>query len=252
MGILTAGGILILTASALLPSRLWSGHHEVWQVMSTGLIGSGLAHFCTEWGKKYVGYLRPNFYAACGFDEVLHACTHENLDHRLSFPSGHASSSMAVGAIMCVYFLRARRLAAATTRCDSVPAAAAARAGALRLSASDAAATAAATHSRTRNDGAGVDGRAGTDAFGARPAERLVDFLLGLAALLPVGVAFWIALTRVHDNKHHPADVVAGAVLGAGSAIFASAVCLPADPVGGSASLTSGGAQGGNDGGRWL
>jgi membrane-associated phospholipid phosphatase len=36
-----------------------------------------------------------------------------------------------------------------------------------------------------------------------------------LALLLPMGLALFIAASRVVDNKHFPADVVGGSLLGA-------------------------------------
>ena len=36
-----------------------------------------------------------------------------------------------------------------------------------------------------------------------------------LLALVPLLVAVWIAASRVRDNKHFPADVLAGALIGA-------------------------------------
>ena len=48
--------------------------------------------------------------------------------------------------------------------------------------------------------------------FGKGPTFR--HRLLAIAALLPMALALFIAASRVHDNKHFPADVVGGAVLG--------------------------------------
>jgi len=40
------------------------------------------------------------------------------------------------------------------------------------------------------------------------------------ALLVPMGVATFIAASRIVDNKHHPADVVGGAVLGTAVSVF--------------------------------
>jgi membrane-associated phospholipid phosphatase len=37
---------------------------------------------------------------------------------------------------------------------------------------------------------------------------------------LPLMLAIFIASSRVHDDMHHPADVVAGAIIGMSCAIF--------------------------------
>ena len=41
-----------------------------------------------------------------------------------------------------------------------------------------------------------------------------LDGLLTMLCLGPTLVAAWVAASRVHDNAHHPADVVGGAVVG--------------------------------------
>lgn len=48
----------------------------------------------------------------------------------------------------------------------------------------------------------------------APPAVKLVR-VWSVLCYAPILVAFFIAVSRVHDNHHHPADVVGGALLGA-------------------------------------
>jgi len=55
--------------------------------------------------------------------------------------------------------------------------------------------------------------------LGAR-ASVDVSGVLTCACLLPTVLACWIAASRVHDNAHHPADVVAGALIGGSSALL--------------------------------
>ena len=46
------------------------------------------------------------------------------------------------------------------------------------------------------------------------------SFLSSLLNLVPTiqlsgfGFAFWVAMTRITDNQHHPGDVIAGSLLG--------------------------------------
>jgi len=47
-----------------------------------------------------------------------------------------------------------------------------------------------------------------------------LDGLLTMLCLGPTLVAAWVAASRVHDNAHHPADVVGGAVVGGGAAVL--------------------------------
>ena len=44
--------------------------------------------------------------------------------------------------------------------------------------------------------------------------------LVSVLALLPMAVALWIAASRVRDNKHFPADVIAGSLIGLAIATY--------------------------------
>ena len=118
-----------------------------------------LAMCATDLVKLYVGYPRPHFFAraALGKDAERRA--------RMSFPSGHSSSSFA-GMLFLSLFLN----------------------GEFDL---------------------------GTSGLPGVPA------LLGqlVAVLSPVCLALFVAVSRVHDNHHFPADVVSGACIGSGCAI---------------------------------
>jgi len=120
--ILVPESLLLIAAGVWLPPR-WGGRSELWPLVSASLIGSSLTRFVTECGKNYAGFLRPNFYSGCGFNDTLRACTQAYDDGRHSFPSGHMSSSMAVAVLFCIYLLRASRLLA-RARCDASYAAA--------------------------------------------------------------------------------------------------------------------------------
>ena len=41
-----------------------------------------------------------------------------------------------------------------------------------------------------------------------------------LAAMTPALLGFWLCVTRVHDNWHHPSDAIAGALIGSACSIF--------------------------------
>jgi membrane-associated phospholipid phosphatase len=47
-----------------------------------------------------------------------------------------------------------------------------------------------------------------------------LDGVLTMLCLVPTFLAAWIAASRVHDHAHHPADVVGGALIGAGAAVL--------------------------------
>jgi len=68
----------------------------------------GSAQFFTQFFKRWVGRLRPNFYGMCGFDLDLLECTaDENLqmEARQSFPSGHASIAFSGMTVLSLWFL---------------------------------------------------------------------------------------------------------------------------------------------------
>ena len=70
------------------------------------LIAHGLNGALTVWYKNYCGYFRPNFFAGCGWNATLHACSHEWLQGRHSFPSGHSSTSATTAIVVTLYMLR--------------------------------------------------------------------------------------------------------------------------------------------------
>mmetsp|Transcript_16244 Transcript_16244/g.23898 ORF Transcript_16244/g.23898 Transcript_16244/m.23898 type:complete len:332 (+) Transcript_16244:108-1103(+) len=51
--------------------------------------------------------------------------------------------------------------------------------------------------------------------------------LTSILSTLPIFLGIFIAASRVHDNMHHPADVVGGSVIGIGCAIFAHGLWYP-------------------------
>ena len=52
----------------------------------------------------------------------------------------------------------------------------------------------------------------------SRHRQRVGKRFISLLCLLPMMVSFFVAASRVHDNYHHPADVVAGSLIGFGCA----------------------------------
>ena len=78
-------------------------------------IHAGTCYILTAWGsselftnifKFYVGRLRPNFYAMCGFDKETLQCANDvemQMEARMSFPSGHSSRSFC--GLLCVVLI---------------------------------------------------------------------------------------------------------------------------------------------------
>lgn len=72
-------------------------------------------------------------------------------------------------------------------------------------------------------------GKTGAFAFAAIPRStflqsRLLRFAVALA---PLFLATWICVTRLEDHRHHPADVVTGALIGAASTLVMYTMYYP-------------------------
>jgi membrane-associated phospholipid phosphatase len=101
--------ILVLVTTIIAP-RIKPKFHDVHSSICVLLTTTGMSEFITQVVKLYVGRLRPNFYALCGFDTVSLSCTNPTemiMEGRSSFPSGH--SSLATAGMGClVYFFLGR------------------------------------------------------------------------------------------------------------------------------------------------
>ena len=62
---------------------------------------------CVSLLKNYVGFFRPSFYEACGFNSTTWQCTNDSADNRRSFPSAHAGSAFATLPFATLYLLTA-------------------------------------------------------------------------------------------------------------------------------------------------
>lgn len=150
------------------------------------LVAMATSTMATEFVKVYVGYLRPIFYDFCQPDDTYETCTDDDSgDIRKSFVSGHASIAFC-GLTLLTLFIHSR-FGAASQRYYQ---------------------------------------RVGGSEEGSRWVRETIQVGIGwarfasLLALLPMGLALFIAASRVRDNKHFPADVVGGSVLGASISIY--------------------------------
>lgn len=74
----------------------------------TLLVAIGISELVTQTIKFYVGRLRPNFYAMCGFDKESLECTNGEemeMEARMSFPSGHSSLSFCGAFCLVLFFV---------------------------------------------------------------------------------------------------------------------------------------------------
>mmetsp|Transcript_31431 Transcript_31431/g.36144 ORF Transcript_31431/g.36144 Transcript_31431/m.36144 type:complete len:331 (+) Transcript_31431:114-1106(+) len=173
--------VVILAVSFYLKQK-----HDLYAGACSYLFAIGCTEFITSFVKEYVGYWRPNFYEYCGFDEDSMQCDgdHEK-DSRRSFPSGHASISFCGMTMISLFFLGKIGLHPA---CFVLQNSSDVRYALL-----------------PRLDNIGTD---------QTSAYLFKKRILSIISVLPMFIAIFVSASRVHDNKHHPADVIAGAIIG--------------------------------------
>ncbi|KAI2500018.1 phosphatidate phosphatase [Fragilaria crotonensis] len=194
----TISTLVLFVVSALVPFGLQVIHvatksrrnEDTLHTICVYLVGFGLTMLVTETLKSYVGYLRPSFYDLCEPTADYTSCTAgDSNDARKSFPSGHASTAF------CGFSLFSRYLER-TYGVESV------------------------------REVAIEDNNAAMVVRYTTAAPHYHRFC-SILCLLPMALAIYIAASRVVDNKHFPADVVAGSLLGAASAHFANRLWFP-------------------------
>ena len=182
----------------------WGRLGDCHRTLCAYLVSFAISASTTGVIKLYVGYLRPYFYQACQPNDTYQECTSSDTDSTLevrkSFLSGHASLSFGglmlltlyvhnrfgIPSVVAEYYERIEHALGgdgSSTRFRIVPVV----------------------------DDVLTNGKRRRDAL-----RRLVSVL----ALLPLAVATFVAASRIVDNKHHPADVVAGAVLGGSVSVY--------------------------------
>lgn len=177
-------GVLPLVLQVFLSlSRCISPIHEVHSTLCVYFTAWSLNMIACEFVKNYVGYLRPLFFQFCDPTEDYSECTAGGNTIRKSFPSGHSSTSFCGMTLLALYIHN--RFGMHSKRCFQ--------------------------QVQDRKGGPKLLKMTYSEHDGGLPLARLIS----LAALLPLFVALWIAASRVRDNKHFPADVLAGALIGA-------------------------------------
>jgi membrane-associated phospholipid phosphatase len=182
------------------------------------LLTFGITMLTTEFIKLYAGYLRPVFFDYCEPDANYQECTSDaarngDENYRMSFPSGHASASFCGMTLLTLYLHT--HFGVATKRIYYHQVAV--------VPATDAAVSA------IDNQDNGISSvPCNTHRLVAQFQQPLgYTRLISILALLPMGLAIFIAASRVHDNKHFPADVVGGSVLGTSVAVYVYGLWFP-------------------------
>jgi membrane-associated phospholipid phosphatase len=173
-------------------SLVFGYKHDVHSSACFSMFAFGCTLFITNFVKSYCGYYRPNFYGYCGFNQESLSCegngdgNHSDDESRKSFPSGHASISFCGMTCLSLFFL-----------------------GKIGL------------YSSCCNGNGFVENGEGA----CMTIQTSTSFLFkkrisSIVASLPMLLAVFIAASRVHDDFHHPADVVGGSIIGMLCAFF--------------------------------
>lgn len=180
----------------LLLSKFWGFRNDVHGTICTYIVSLSLNSFTTELIKNYVGYLRPEFYDVCEPSVDYQTCIADGphaVDARKSFPSGHASISMCSLLLLTLYVNSRfgfpeyhRQLLLKKQQLQQ-------------------------QHYREEK------------ILAYHPA---VYRFISILSLIPTALALFVAVSRVRDNRHFPADVVGGSVLGASIAMFVNNLWL--------------------------
>ena len=185
---------------------------EVQTAASTLFLSIGISELITQMVKAFVGRLRPNFYAMCGFDTMTKTCTSSVAyikEARQSFPSGHSSLSFQ-GMVIVALFLVARiglskyyMTAASTSMIDM------------------------GTINNKMDYGAVSKNNASFLSWSTIYGLRKKQIQTLASILIPISYAVFVATTRLVDYWHHPSDVVAGVIIGIGSGFIAYHIFYP-------------------------
>jgi membrane-associated phospholipid phosphatase len=188
---------------------------EARRTICTYLIAFGLTVLTTECIKRYVGFLRPSFYDLCEPTGDFTSCTAgKSEDARRSFPSGHASVAFCGLSLLSLY-LEERAFGISTVTAQVVlPCLSASSSSGLM--------------EEGESDDDNINSSGGIVVVRYNTKTPQLYRLYSILCLSPIALAIYVAASRVVDNKHFPADVVGGAVLGAVCARFAHRLWFPA------------------------
>ncbi len=100
--------VLVICTYFVPNTKLNYKYHDTHSAVCVLFTTVGMSEFITQLIKFYVGRLRPNFYALCGFDTNSLVCTNSidmQLEARCSFPSGHSSFATSGMGVLALFFL---------------------------------------------------------------------------------------------------------------------------------------------------
>lgn len=172
------------------------------------MIGFGITCIVTGSIKRYCGVLRPNFYDACGFSETTLQCTgdaSEEEKFRRSFPSGHASLAFCGMTLLAMYLRQ--------TFANPM------------LHKQEQEKQEASMSARKRQ----INLQRSLVSPSKLQQKKSLMRLKGILCYVPLMYAFFVASSRVADDYHFPADIVAGSIIGVGCATFTHELWYPSN-----------------------
>lgn len=186
--------MLLLSCSALIsPLKHYQQKMQVQAAICTVLVSIGLSELTTKMIKAWVGRLRPNFYELCGFDLQTKMCTasaHYVLEGRQSFPSGH--SSLAFQGMVLIVLCLVGRIGLFSIIVTNT----------------------------TTNNGI-------KSSTSLKYLLRTKQLQTIFSIVVPLSYGMFVAASRLVDNWHHPSDILAGTMIGVGSASLAYHIFYP-------------------------
>ena len=157
--------------------------------------------------------MRPNFYEYCDYDADTMSCENEETDPRKSFPSGHSSMSFGSMTVITLILLgkigwnKSHVANSVQQHHDMI------QDSSLPSSQELVEENVTITHTNSL-----------INAKKEMMKQYLKKKLLACVACIPILLALFVAFSRVHDDMHHPADIVAGSMIGICCALFAYAL----------------------------
>lgn len=182
--------ILVCPLGQIIISWKYGLQGDLHRTLCVYIVALPLTALITNSLKIYVGYLRPNFYDQCVPSYNYQYCTMDEStngwDARKSFPSGHASYTFCALTLLSLFLERIFGI-------SSIQEA--------RLV--------------MQTDATSPDNRESTHRIIFRFKESPMRYrCYSMLCVTPLALALFVAASRVVDNKHFPADVIAGSFLG--------------------------------------
>lgn len=210
----TVSTILTYVLAGLIPLLLQIGlafkfgpKTDVMDTITIYLVTFGTTLLATEPTKWYISWLRPNFYEMCEPNETFTICeSHEpSGEARHSFPSGHSVTAFS-GMTILSYYLHFRFGVAAYRR-------------KLRGAQSQ---EKVGEENEDVPEGGEKDIAENKETPGSinRSVLNRHRIISMVGFIIPQGLAIFIGASRIRDNRHFPADILAGALIGVATALF--------------------------------